>query len=851
MYTIERRSFLKLLASAGITSTLNPVLLHAERTHLSEQKGSYLPARIVNEYYKFLPGERAALAMPPMITAADATSVHLQAGSSNRVLSIGEMVDGWHLLAVVGMNGTLTAVFEKHVTHRGAIAFVTAEEGTIALIPKGIGDLSKIRPRQIAAPVEVQLRRPAHYVPGPDVPGEYILNSNEDPCYENIAALGPEYIGWTLVANEQGGPMRSLFLEPDGTSRELNNDPPHASWAPDELSAIFDPKDFFPNDNVHLWKYEKGFSKRTLLGGYTPAADIGVWNEQYQCGYEAMVLLPDGVDAKPIARVRIMIPDNQITAEMQVYRDSHNRGFIDRYLNGNAHSFFSALAGIWNRWSTFFEESMPVSIPDGWLRDSARAGIMLSRCSYRGLEPTYQVGEGAYTQIPERSHALFPAAEYEFIWAQQLWNLTASSDEYFQFYLDKYVLPDGNFLYNVQDQVEAPLNVGLFLANSARGYFYRRDLNVFLKRLPILRRMADYVLRRYEYSKQRYALGDPHYGLIWGSPEADLGDPLNDYPGSHPFYYQNATGVWRGMHDHALALTAAAVADSTLSDEAARFTGIAAEMRTNIQRSLEKTLAARSPEMKAAGITPFTPEDTHRDPKHLLSYENHRFMQDWFLSDWGDPTLDLGHLKHRSIAGMELIGLHMDGVEQRTSNFMEHGTLAVKIRQDDYRSFLLTLYGLVCYTADSGNHYSPEDALIPGGYAGEGNKYWWSAVVNSVLQPALGLRWLLCYEESDADICHLQKAAPKHWFNEGEQIAVEHCPTRFGIIGWKTESLTNRQWRVTLNLPEGFACTLKVHIHPGDGRPITTTSTGEIEKDCVVLTHDMLTSQRTLEIKIG
>lgn len=851
MNTIERRSFLKLLTAASITLGLDPTFLHAERKYLPREKGSYSPAKIVNEYYEFLPGERPALATPPVIIQADAMGVHLQTGSNSRALSIGETVNGWHLVTVVEMNGVPTAVFEKHVTHRGAIAFVTAEGGTIALIPKGIGDLAKIRPRQITAPADVQLRRPARYIPGPDTSGEYILNSNEDPCYENVAALGPEYIGWTLVANEQSGPMRALFLEPDGTSRELNNNPPHAAWAPDELSAIFDPSDFFPNDNVHLWKYEKGFSKRTLLGGYTPAADIGVWNEKYECGYEAMVLLPDGVDATPIARVRIMIPDDQITDEMHVYRDAQNRAFIDRYANGSAHSFFNALAGIWNHWNTFFEESMPVTIPDVWLRDSARAGIMLSRCSYRGFEPTYQIGEGAYTQIPERSHALFPVAEYEFIWAQQLWNLTESSDEYFQFYLDKYVLPDGNFLYNVQDQVEAPLNVGLFLTNSARGYFYRRDLKVFLERLPILRRMADYVLRRYEYSKQRYAPDNSHYGLIWGSPEADLGDPSNDYPNSHPFYYQNAAGVWRGMHDHALALTAAAAVDATLSSEAARFTAIAAEMRSNIQRSLETTLTALSPEMRAAGITPFTPEDTHRDPKRLLSYENHRFMQDWFLADWGDAALDLGHLKHRSIAGMELIGLHMDGVEQRTSNFMEHGTLAVKIRQDDYRSFLLTLYALVCYTADSGNHYSPEDALIPGGYAGEGNKYWWSAVVNSVLQPTLGLRWLLCYEESDANICHLQKAAPKHWFSLGEQIAVERCPTRFGTVGWKTESLGNRRWRVTLNLPDKFDGTLKVHIHPADGRSITTVSMGKIEKTCVVLSPDILANQRRMEIEIG
>ena len=848
---MERRSFLGLLAVAGITAALDPTVLQAEKAQKAASVGEgYRAARIVNEYSAFLPGERASLASVPTISDAGTVGVQLYGGSSGRLLRMGEFVDGWQLVTVVEMNGVETAVFEKHVTYRGAIAYVTADRGTIAMIPKGIGDLSKIRPRQTTAPERVQLKRPARYVPGPDVPGEYILGSIDDPCYENVAALGPEFIGWTLVANEESGPERSLFLEPDGTSRELHNEPAQAAWAPDELSSIFDPKDFFPNDNVHLWHYEKGFSKRTLLGGFTPTADIGVWNERYQCGYEAMVLLPAGVEASPIARVRIMVPDDQITPEMHIYRDSESHAFTDRYVNGRPQQFFAALAGVWNHWNTFFEESMPVAIPDEWLLESARAGIMLSRCSYRELEPTYQIGEGAYTKIPERSHALFPVAQYEFIWAQQLWNLTASSDQYFQHYLDHYILPDGNFLYNVQDQAEAPLNAGFFLVNSARGYFYRRDLDVFKKRLPVLQRMAEYVLARYEYSKQRYAPDDPHYGLIWGSPEADLGDPNNEYPDAHPFYYQNAVGVWRGMHDHALALGAASLIDPTLTAESRRFTAIAAEMRSNIERSLHVTLAAMSPAMKRAEITPFTPEDTRRDPKLLLSYENHRFMQDWFLADWGDRALDLGHLKHRSVAGMELIGLHIDGVEQRTSNFMEHGTLAVKIRQEDYRSFLLTLYGLVCYAADSGSRYSPEDALLPGGYAGEGNKYWWSAVVNSVLQPTLGLRWLLCYEESELDVCHLQKAAPRHWFKPGDRIAVDRCPTRFGLISWETKSLADHEWRVTLTLPASFLCVLKIYIRLPDGQSIQATSLGEIEGDHVTVHGNSIASRHMLEVTI-
>ena len=848
MDSIKRRSFLTLLASSAASFALDPELFSRNASGSGATKSEYRAARISNVYSEFLSGEREALAAAPTILEANASGVRLHGTVGARMLLVGEMIDGWRLVTVAKINGSPTAVFEKHATHRGAIVYVTADRGVIASIPKGIGDLSKIRPRDVAAPAEVQLRRPAKFIPGPDTPGAYILGSSEDPCYENVAALGPEFIGWTLVANEQSGPERSLFLEPDGTSRELNDSPKQAAWAPDELSAVFDPKDLFPNDNAHLWKYEKGFSKRTLLGGYTPTADIGVWNQQYRCGYEAMVLLSEDADARPIARVRIMIPDDQISPGMHVVRDEANRAFLERYVNGGPQQFFSALAGIWNHWRTFFEESMPVSIPDEWLLNGARAGIMLSRCSYRGLAPTYQVGEGAYTKIPERSHALFPVAAYEFIWAQQLWGLTASSDEYLQFYLDLYILPNGDFDYNVQDQAEAPLNVGLFLANSARGYFYRRDLDAFRKRLPVLNRMAGCVLKRYEYAKQRFAPGDPHYGLIWGSPEADLGDPRNDYPDAHPFYFQNVAGVWRGMHDHALALTAAARLDPMLAAEAKHFTEIAAEMRANLQRSLETTLNAMTPEMRASGISPFTPEDIHRDPKDLLSYENHRFMQDWFLSDWGDRALDLGHLKHRSLAGMERVGLHIDGVAQRTSNFMEHGTLAVKIRQQDYRSFLLTLYGLVCFAADSGNRYSPEDALIPGGYAGEGNKYGWSAVINSVLQPTLGLRWLLCYEENDSDVCHLQKAAPKHWFRVGERISVERCPTRFGCLSWETLSLQDGTWRVRLQPPTHFPCILKIYIRPDIGRLISVTSLGRIEGDCVVLASETFAGQKSLEI---
>ncbi|MGH9697146.1 MAG: hypothetical protein ACRD5Z_23585, partial [Bryobacteraceae bacterium] len=438
----------------------------------------------------------------------------------SKALKRGDAIDGWHLLAVADMNGTPTAIFEKHATQQGAIAYVTEAQGVIDRIPKSIGKLSKIRPRPTNTPHGVRLTRGSHYIPGPDEAGQYILNSSEDPCFENVAALGKEYIGWTLVANQQAGPLRSLFLEADGTSRQLNSHPEgQGLWAPDLVGALFDLVRHFPGDNPQIYAYVPGYSKRTLLGGFLPVADIGVWNPEYNAGYEAIVLLPDGVDAKPLGRMRITIPKEMaksVSERETLLIDADGTTYLDRYWNTSPEAFYGALAGVWNYWRHLFEDHMDVEIPDPWLLDAARAGITLSRCSYRGLEPTYQIGEGAYTKIPERSHALFPVAHYEFIWAQQLWNLTEEAEPYFQHYLDHYILPDGNFVYNTQDQVEGPLNTGVFLTNSARAYDYTKNLDNLQRRLPVLRRMIAYVLNRYEYSKATFSAGDRRHGLIWG-----------------------------------------------------------------------------------------------------------------------------------------------------------------------------------------------------------------------------------------------------------------------------------------------------------------------------------------------
>ncbi len=861
---IDRRRFLQWAAVAAVLPRRLANPAGTSPAANARRAAPYSPGRIPNEYSLLLAGEAEALAATPAASAFRAGSLLVtpRTGAARRMRA-GEEIDGWRVAAVIGdLNGVPTAVFEKHVSHRGVIVYVT-ELGEIARIPKGIGDLANIRPRPVNATAAGRFERQAAYPAQPDKPGDYILGSDEDPCYENVAALGEELIGWTLVANEESGPERSLWLEADGRSREFGRDP-QSLFAPDLTGRQFDPRRFLPSE--YLYEYVAGYSKRTLLGGYLPAADIGVWNPKFKLGYEVMAILPPGSDTRPIARVRAMIPEGR---EDLIPPGDTNAGqalpasrWIDRYWNTSAEDFFAALVGVWNHWHHFFEDRMRVDIPDPWLLDAARAGIVLSRCSYRGLEPTYQIGEGAYTKIPERSHALFPVAHYEFVWAQQLWNLTEEVEPYFEHYLEKYILPDGNFTYNTQDQVEAPSNAGIFLENSARAYDYGGDLQALARRLPVLRRMIGFVLARYRYSVRTFAETDRRHGLIWGSPEADLGDPQNDYPESHPWFYQNAVWTWRGVYEHGRVLgvaarDATARGDTTLARElehdGAEARALAVEMRGKIDRSLRATLDARNEAMKKAGITPFHPFDVARQAEDLSSYENHRFMMDWWTADWGDAELDAGHFRHRTLAGEQLIGMNIDGHYPRTSNFMEHGTLAGRIREDDYRPFLLALYGNLCYAMDSGSRYAPEDALLPGNFPGEGSPYAWSAVVNSELQPTVALRWLLCWEEHDraggAPTVHLQKAAPKHWFGAGQRIAVERCPTRFGELSWVCEP-TPGGWRVTLDLPERYGANILIHVHPPDGRALKSSSVGTVRGSAVLLAQSALAGKRRVVIAI-
>lgn len=221
--------------------------------------------------------------------------------------------------------------------------------------------------------------------------------------------------------------------------------------------------------------------------------------------------------------------------------------------------------------------------------------------------------------------------------------------------------------------------------------------------------------------------------------------------------------------------------------------------------------------------------------------------------DWGDRELDIGRYRQWEIAEMQILGMNTDGAYPRASSFMSHGILAGRIRQNDYRAFLLTQYPLYCYTMASDSRYLFGNTMLPGGYPGDISPCAWAAVVNSEQQIALGSGRFPCYEEQNRNAVRLQKAAPKRWFAPGESIRLGNCPTRFGHIDWTNEAAAGARggWHVALQLEKPSRADLILHIHPPDDQPLRSASLGHVQRTSAVLPSSLLDDRTQLAIDVS
>jgi hypothetical protein len=109
--------------------------------------------------------------------------------------------------------------------------------------------------------------------------------------------------------------------------------------------------------------------------------------------------------------------------------------------------------------------------------------------------------------------------------------------------------------------------------------------------------------------------------------------------------------------------------------------------------------------------------------------------------------------------------------------FISYGYAQALLRLDRIEEFLLFLYSHRYHAHTRGSWTAGEVTGITGDSA--------TYCVPAQQTVPLIVRWMLVLEDSDEDKLYLAKGVPREWIVSGEEIRIEHAPTRWGRVSFR------------------------------------------------------------------
>ena len=74
------------------------------------------------------------------------------------------------------------------------------------------------------------------------------------------------------------------------------------------------------------------------------------------------------------------------------------------------------------------------------------------------------------------------------------------------------------------------------------------------------------------------------------------------------------------------------------------------------------------------------------------------------------------------------------------------------------------------------------------------------------------VRWMLVFEDSDADTLHVGRAIPRDWVASGKPIGIENAPTRYGRVTYRLETRETGVLAASIVLPPTGALPKELHV---------------------------------------
>ena len=707
------------------------------------------------------PAERASLKYPRLLDISEA-AIRLAAsdqGQATRVPLGGEFA-GWQVVETLDKPEPLV-VLERDFSGWGLFVFL-GREGVVATVRKAVGRLEAMRePRADFA---------KDYFAGllaakDDVLGDKVLafKFKRDPCYASVAGLLAPLASYTFLGSPESA--AKYIVQPDGAIGLLPN-----RWGSNKPleKVLFDPKAAVGLDDA---KSGPGIVKRGLLGGYLPAVDYGFLAPDGRTGWELSALMERGGSSSVFVRVR------RTGGQTAFYRLPP----VEKLADGKA--FFMALLELQRSWQQFLAGGMQFDVADRRVADAARGALARALSGCAGLHPKY--GMGAYWGANDL-HDGFPPTTLSLSTCLLDWGLDQAARERLGYYLDRFVKADGTLNYYGPAVAEYGELVDLAAAMVRRT----GDRKWFDRHRGAIDRLVDYLLRLRARSLQTQPRDAPSYGLLFGGAEADTHKETN-------YYFSGSAWCWRGLLEigRLFVEIGGQRRDAALEARGRQLLAECDALKTDILRAADRAVA-RSPSgpflPPIAG--PCKPFATMTQDQ-LASYTNYRYWLETLSARCLPPDKERMMIDYRVSRGGELLG--MTRFEDRLDDWPYYHYAWSILGHDRVERYLLGYYAHLAHHQMPGTFTAYEQVPIRGqGFRREDADY----CVPSQLTVPLLTRWMLVFEERDADVLWLCRAVPREWL--AQRLAFRKVLTRWGLVSAELQPAADlRTIRARIELP--------------------------------------------------
>ena len=547
-----------------------------------------------------------------------------------------------------------------------------------------------------------------------------------------------------------------------------------------------------------------------LVGGWLPALRF-VYPEKPGDWSELVIYAPMRVEngnrrVQPVWYRVCRIEGNQL--RWARYFDSYHP-FPPR-LEANADSFYAELLAMRAGWEHALAQGMQINIPDQHLADLTRHSLVREMMTRIGPFPKYGVFDRSYGGS---EHDGFPDIFTVDTAAMLAWGLSDLAGQYLDNYFTRFVRDDGSILYRGPETGQ----YGRMLTVAAEYANYTGDYHLLLRHRRRLDAVANLLL-----SLRAHA---PAYGMIAGWSEADACFDPDPSRYMQP-YLSNNTETARGFED--LGAVWERIGSRKHMPELA---GWGRQLRQESRAPARDTQIAIARSLLTNTTPPCLPAIAGAtEPFHVAlahdkldpQFRSYRAWMEMLYSgnltrEQVETIVQYRAAHHDIILGMPTVyGLNT----HEWGGFLSYGHGYGLLQHDFTREYLLLLYSLMAHQYTRGTWTAPETRSL------EPKQYTAPYCSPAQMTVPLLTRWMLVFEEPDADVVWLTKGTPRSWLEEGKTIAVSNAPTRWGSLSFSLHSQlqtgTIEARVIALSMPPSVR--IKLRLRVPDGRRIRSVS---------------------------